>query len=175
MATHFIILAWSIQGQRSLVGYSSQDQKELDMIEATQHAHTFILFLESRVQSLIELVVSVRHYKSQPKVKIHADLYYFYLSKSDYKNTFKIFKMDYKNLFDLSLMWLNSFIFSYSPSVSSNFHSFGQKYHCLMLLCFYTKCFPLYTHHCPSHLFHLANSSTSFYDLFRSPSLQSLP
>ena len=28
--------------------------------------------------------------------------------------------------------------------------------------------FPLYTLHCPSHLLHLANSSTSFYDLFRS-------
>ena len=35
MATHSSILAWEIQGQRSLVGYSPKGCKELDMIEVT--------------------------------------------------------------------------------------------------------------------------------------------
>ena len=38
-------------------------------------------------------------------------------------------------------MWLNSFVFNYSPSISSNFRSFGQKYQCLMLLCFIQSAF----------------------------------
>ena len=33
MATHPIILAWRIQGQRSLVGYSPWGRKESDMTE----------------------------------------------------------------------------------------------------------------------------------------------
>ena len=33
MATHSSILAWEIQGQRSLVGYSPPDGKELDMTD----------------------------------------------------------------------------------------------------------------------------------------------
>ena len=35
MATHSSILAWRIHGQRSLVGYSPWDHKELDTTEAT--------------------------------------------------------------------------------------------------------------------------------------------
>ena len=33
MAPHSSILAWRIHGQRSLVGYSPWDRKELDMID----------------------------------------------------------------------------------------------------------------------------------------------
>ena len=36
MATHSSILAWRIHGQRSLVGYSPWDRKELDMIDTDQ-------------------------------------------------------------------------------------------------------------------------------------------
>ena len=36
MATHCNILVWEIQGQRSLVGYSPWDCKELNVIEHTQ-------------------------------------------------------------------------------------------------------------------------------------------
>ena len=35
MATHFSILTWRIHGQRSWVGYSPWDRKELDTTEAT--------------------------------------------------------------------------------------------------------------------------------------------
>lgn len=128
------------------------------------------------VDSNPELVVSLRQYKSQSKVKIHADLLFFYLSKSGYKHTLKIFRIDYKNLFDLSLMRLNSFIFNYSPQYFIMFPFICPKVpQSFMLPCFYTQCFPLYILHCPPYLLHLANSSTSFYDPFRSPSLQRLP
>ena len=40
MATLSSILAWSIHGLRSLVGYSPWDQKELDMTEWLTHTHT---------------------------------------------------------------------------------------------------------------------------------------
>ena len=39
MAAHSSILAWRIQGQRSLAGYSPQGCKESDMTKATEHAH----------------------------------------------------------------------------------------------------------------------------------------
>ena len=35
-APHSSILAWRIHGQRSLVGYSPWDRKELDMIDTDQ-------------------------------------------------------------------------------------------------------------------------------------------
>ena len=41
MATHFSILAWRIQGWRSLAGYSPWGQKELDRTEASEHAHAW--------------------------------------------------------------------------------------------------------------------------------------
>ena len=43
MATHSRILAWKINGQRSLAGYSLWGCKELDMTEGTHtntHTHT---------------------------------------------------------------------------------------------------------------------------------------
>ena len=45
MATHSRILAWKINGQRSLAGYSLWGCKELDMTEGTHthtHTHTHI-------------------------------------------------------------------------------------------------------------------------------------
>ena len=39
MATHSSILAWRSHGQRSLVGYSSQVCKELDMTERLTHTY----------------------------------------------------------------------------------------------------------------------------------------
>ena len=44
MATLSSILAWSIHGLRSLVGYSPWDQKELDMTEWLTHTHTHSCF-----------------------------------------------------------------------------------------------------------------------------------
>ena len=43
MATHSSILAWKIQGQRSLVGYSPLGCKELDTIEAKKYRYVYIL------------------------------------------------------------------------------------------------------------------------------------
>ena len=40
MGTHQVILHGESHGQRSLVGYSPQGWKKLDMAEATQHAYT---------------------------------------------------------------------------------------------------------------------------------------
>jgi len=40
MAPHSSILAWRFYGQRSLVGYSLWDCKELDMTERLTHTHT---------------------------------------------------------------------------------------------------------------------------------------
>ena len=53
------ILAWRMNEQRNLAGYSSQGQKELDMTKATEHAHThskFMLNWRSR-QSVFQKVV----------------------------------------------------------------------------------------------------------------------
>ena len=40
MATHSSILAWRIPWTEEPVDYSPWDHKELDMTEATEHAHT---------------------------------------------------------------------------------------------------------------------------------------
>ena len=42
MATHSSILTWRIHGQRSLVGYSPQGCKELELSEATEHTCTHV-------------------------------------------------------------------------------------------------------------------------------------
>ena len=48
MATHSSILAWKIHGQRSLVGYSLQSHKELDMAEQLNNSKMTVIILESR-------------------------------------------------------------------------------------------------------------------------------
>ena len=40
MTTYPSILAWKLQGQRNLVGYSSWSQKVSDMTEQLMHTHT---------------------------------------------------------------------------------------------------------------------------------------
>ena len=40
LATHSSILAWRIPRTEEPVGYGPWDHKELDMTEATEHAHT---------------------------------------------------------------------------------------------------------------------------------------
>ena len=40
MATYPSVLAWKLQGQRNLVGYSSWSQKVSDMTEQLTHTHT---------------------------------------------------------------------------------------------------------------------------------------
>ena len=47
-ATHSSILAWKIHGQRSLVGYSLQSHKELDMAEQLNNSKMTVIILERR-------------------------------------------------------------------------------------------------------------------------------
>ena len=49
MATHSSILAWEIHGQKSLVGYSLKDHKELDMTEQLRIAEDLKVVCSLRI------------------------------------------------------------------------------------------------------------------------------